>query len=157
MAQAQRHTRSTPQRGPSQTKKSPSIAWVATFRAKAEAHGITEATYTRVMTGLKPDMTGLKEIRNQPEFHEQLWQYLNRRVSDWRIVTGRKVAKEYAPLLERIEKDFGVSPSIMLGVWGIESTFGDPIVAKNHMKPVFRRSPRWPGASRAGAPIGKAN
>ena len=25
----------------------------------------------------------------------------------------------------------------MLGVWGIESAFGDPIVAKNHMKPVF--------------------
>ena len=44
-------------------------SWVAAFRAKAEAHGITEATYTRVMTGLKPDMTGLKEIRDQPEFH----------------------------------------------------------------------------------------
>ena len=25
----------------------------------------------------------------------------------------------------------------MLGVWGIESAFGDPIVQKNHMKPVF--------------------
>jgi membrane-bound lytic murein transglycosylase B len=112
-------------------------AWVAAFRAKAEAHGITEATYTRVMTGLKPDMTGLKEIRDQPEFHEQLWQYLNRRVSDWRIVAGRKAAKEYAPPLARIEKDYGVSPATMLGVWGVESTFGDPLVEKNHMKPVI--------------------
>jgi len=77
--------------------------WVAAFRAKAQAHGITEATYTQVMSGMKPDMTGLKEIRDQPEFHEQLWQYLNRRVSDWRIITGRKAATEYAPLLARIE------------------------------------------------------
>ena len=111
--------------------------WVAAFRAKAQAHGITEATYTQVMSGMKPDMTGLKEIRDQPEFHEQLWQYLNRRVSDWRIITGRKVAKEYAPLLARIEKDYGVSPATMLGVWGVESTFGDPLVEKNHMKPVI--------------------
>jgi lytic murein transglycosylase len=25
----------------------------------------------------------------------------------------------------------------MLGLWGVESTFGDPIVQKNHMRPVF--------------------
>ena len=111
--------------------------WVAAFRAKAEARGISEATYTRVMRGIKPDRTGLEAIGNQPEFHEELWQYLNRRVSEWRIVTGRQKAKEYAPLLSRIEHDFGVAPSTMLGVWGIESTFGDPIVQKNHMRPIF--------------------
>jgi membrane-bound lytic murein transglycosylase B len=126
-ASAAPHTKHAAAR-PKPNKEITFDAWVATFRAKAQAHGITEATYTRVMTGLKPDMTGLKEIRNQPEFREQLWQYLNRRVSDWRIVTGRKVAKDYAPLLARIEKDYGVSPAIMLGVWGVESTFGDPLV-----------------------------
>ena len=111
--------------------------WVAAFRVKAESRGISEATYTRVMRGLKPDRTGLDAIGNQPEFHEELWQYLNRRVSEWRIVTGRQKAKEYAPLLSRIERDFGVTPAIMLGVWGVESTFGDPVVQKNHMRPIF--------------------
>jgi membrane-bound lytic murein transglycosylase B len=118
-------------------KPIPFEQWVAAFRAKAEARGVTEATYTDVMSNLKPDMTGLKAIRDQPEFHEQLWQYLNRRVSDWRIVAGKQKAKEYAPLLDRIERDFGVAPSIMLGVWGVESAFGDPDVQKNHMRPVF--------------------
>jgi lytic murein transglycosylase len=111
--------------------------WIAAFRAKATAHGITEDTYTRVMRGLRPDTTGLDEIRNQPEFSELLWQYLNRRVSDWRVIAGRQKAKEYARLFERIERDFGVEPAVMLGVWGIESTFGDPIVQKNHMRPVI--------------------
>jgi membrane-bound lytic murein transglycosylase B len=119
------------------TKKVSFDEWVAAFRAKAEARGITDATYTRVMRGIKPDMTGVKAIGNQPEFHEELWQYLNRRVSDWRIIAGRQKAKEYAPLFARIERDFGVAPSIMLGVWGIESAFGDPVVQKNHMRPVF--------------------
>jgi len=89
------------------------------------------------MRTVHPDMAVLKESRNQPEFHERLWQYLNRRVSDWRVIAGRQKAKEYAALFSRIERDFGVEPSIMLGVWGIESTFGDPVVQKNHMRPVF--------------------
>ena len=89
------------------------------------------------MSGLKPDNTGLAAIHEQPEFNEQLWQYLNRRVSDWRIIAGRQKAQEYAALLARIERDYGVAPSVMLGVWGVESTFGDPLVQKNHMRPVI--------------------
>jgi lytic murein transglycosylase len=78
-----------------------------------------------------------EQIRRQPEFHEQLWQYLNRRVSDWRILTGKERAREHAPLLTRIERDFGIEPAVILGIWGVESTFGDPLVQKNHMRPVF--------------------
>jgi membrane-bound lytic murein transglycosylase B len=111
--------------------------WIGAFRAKALARGITADTYARVMDGLHPDTTGLTAIHSQPEFNEQLWQYLNRRVSEWRITAGREKAKEYAPLFARIEKDFGVERSIMLGVWGVESTFGDPMVLQRYMHPVF--------------------
>jgi lytic murein transglycosylase len=115
----------------------PFAEWVEAFRAKARAKGVSDATYSRVMRGLKPDTTVFSEIRNQPEFRQQLWQYLNRRVSDWRIQTGQERAKTYAPLLARIEKDFGVERAVMLGLWGIESTFGDPVVKQNHSRPVF--------------------
>src|SRR5580700_6722561 len=64
--------------------------WIAAFRTTAMAHGITADTYTRVMGTLGPDTTGLEAIHSQPEFNEQLWQYLNRRVSEWRIVAGRR-------------------------------------------------------------------
>jgi lytic murein transglycosylase len=111
--------------------------WVETFRSKAVGRGISEDTYTRVMRGLEPDMTGVNAIRNQPEFNQQLWQYLNRAVSDWRIEAGKIKAKDYAPLLARIARDFGVEPSFMLGVWGIESAFGDPVVERNHMRPII--------------------
>jgi membrane-bound lytic murein transglycosylase B len=89
------------------------------------------------MGNIKPDTTVFELIRSQPEFNEQLWQYLNRRVSDWRITTGKEKAQEYAPLFARIEKDYGVDRGIMLGLWGIESAFGDPDVQKNHMRPVI--------------------
>jgi membrane-bound lytic murein transglycosylase B len=111
--------------------------WVEQFRPRALAKGVSDATYTRVMGSLKPDTTVFSAIRNQPEFNQQLWQYINRRVSDWRIQTGQDRLKEYGPLLARIEKDFGVERAVILGLWGIESTFGDPIVKQNHSRPVF--------------------
>src|ERR1700719_4512022 len=120
-----------------QSAKEPFDQWVAAFRARALARGVSDATYTRVMHGLKPDTTVFEQLRSQPEFNEQIWQYLNRRVSDWRIVTGKQAAKEYAPLLTRIEQDFGVERSVMLGVWGVESAYGDPLVQQNHMRPVI--------------------
>jgi lytic murein transglycosylase len=123
--------------GFAQVAAQPFAQWVETFRARALAKGISAATYARVMGGLKPDTTVFSEIRSQPEFNQQLWQYLNRRVSDWRIQVGQERAKTYAPLLARIEKDFGVERGVILGLWGIESTFGDPIVQQNHARPVF--------------------
>jgi peptidoglycan lytic transglycosylase B len=120
-----------------QSPQMPFPQWLESFRAKARAKGISDATYTRVMGGIKPDETVFGQLRNQPEFNQQLWQYLNRRVSDWRIQAGRDRLKEYGPLLARIEKDFGVERAAILGLWGIESTFGDPIVQQNHMRPVI--------------------
>src|SRR5258705_9338376 len=111
--------------------------WAEAFRARARGRGVSDATYTRVMSNIKPDTAVFELDRSQPEFKEQIWQYLNRRVSDWRITTGKEKAKEYAPLFARIEKDFGVNRSVMLGLWGIESAFGDPDVQKNHMRPVI--------------------
>src|SRR5438105_11710522 len=84
----------------------PFAQWLEGFRARARARGISDATYARVTGGLKPDIEVFALHRNQPEFGEKLWQYLNRRVSDWRITTGTEKAKEYAALFSRIEQDF---------------------------------------------------
>jgi lytic murein transglycosylase len=111
--------------------------WVAAFRPRALARGVSDATYDRVMGNLKPDISVFALQRSQPEFREQTWQYLNRRVSDWRMITGKEVAREHAALLARIEHDYGVDRFILLALWGIESAYGDPLVQKNHMRPVF--------------------
>src|SRR5262245_8700175 len=76
--------------------------WVESFRARARARGVSDATYSNVMRGLAPDTSVYALDRSQPEFTETLWQYLNRRVSDWRITEGRAKAKEHEALLARI-------------------------------------------------------
>jgi len=112
-------------------------AWVEQFRARARARGISDSTYNQVFAGLKPDTGVYAQDRAQPEFTEQTWQYLNRRVSDWRIATGQQRARQYSGLFDRIEQAFGVDRAVMLGYWGMESAFGDVLDNPAHMKPVF--------------------
>ena len=111
--------------------------WVTAFRSRALARGISEATYNSVMNGLKPDTSVFAEQRNQPEYREPLWKYLNRRVSAWRIEFGRKKAKENADLLERIEGQYGVDRYTLMGIWGNESAFGELVTDKRYMRPVI--------------------
>src|SRR5947207_3980973 len=111
--------------------------WVESFRPRARARGVSDETYTRVMGQLRPDTSVYALDRSQPEFNEVLWQYLNRRVSDWRIMTGRTRAQEHAALLARIERDYAVDRYAMLGLWGMESAFGDVVTNPKHMRPVI--------------------
>ena len=119
-----------------QSPQMPYSQWLEHLRARARERGVSDATFTRVMGGIKPDTAVYELERAQPEFHEELWQYLNRRVSEWRILTGKDRAKQYASLLSRVERDYGVAPSIMLGIWGMESAFGDVVVNPKHMRPI---------------------
>src|ERR1700704_1385529 len=46
--------------------------WRDGFRARALAKGISDATYTRVMGRIDPNMPVLKQMQKQPEFNEQI-------------------------------------------------------------------------------------
>lgn len=111
--------------------------WRDGFRAHALAKGVSSATWSRCMGRIEPDMSVFNKMRKQPEFHEKIWQYINRRVSDWRITAGKEALRKNEALFARIERDFGVERGTLLALWGVETAFGDPLVQKNHMRPVF--------------------
>jgi lytic murein transglycosylase len=111
--------------------------WRERFRARARERGIRDDVYDRVMGAIEPDTSVYALDRAQPEFREPVWQYLNRRVSEWRIVTGRARVREFDPLLDRIENEIGVDRWTMLGLWGNESAFGEVVARPGIMKPVF--------------------
>jgi membrane-bound lytic murein transglycosylase B len=121
--------------------------WRDNFRARALAKNISDATWTRVMGRIEPDMSVFKQMRSQPEFNEQIWQYVNRRVSDWRLIAGKEALRKNESLFARIEQDYGVERGTLLALWGVESAFGR----------YFHRWRRSRGTSRAGAPIGRPN
>jgi len=111
--------------------------WVVAFRPRALKRGISEQTYDRVMAAVTPDTSVYAAVRAQPEFTEETWQYINRRCSDWRVITGKERAHENAALLKRVEADYGVDRYTLLGLWGMESSFGDVITNPKYMRPVI--------------------
>ena len=132
-------------------------AWVARFRPRALARGISEKTYDRVMDNVAPDTSVYALQKSQPEFSEQVWQYVNRRCSEWRVNTGKERNKEHDALLRRIEQDYGVNRFDMLGLWGMESSFGDVIDNPKYMRKVIPALAALATANHGGAHTGKRN
>ena len=111
--------------------------WVAAFRPRALARGVSEQTYDRVMRGVTPDTSVYAQDRAQPEFTEKMWHYINRRCSEHRVITGKTRAKEHEALLAKIEQDYGVDRYLLLGLWGMESSFGDVVANPRYMRPII--------------------
>lgn len=125
------------------TAASPTLArsqsfeeWRASFRPRALKRGISPEVYDRAMA-IKPDTSVYALKRAQPEFKEELWQYLNRRVSEWRITLGQQRVREHADLLARLERDYGVDRYVLVALWGVESSFGELIASRRYMRPVI--------------------
>jgi lytic murein transglycosylase len=113
-------------------------AFLARFKARAIARGVSEATYARVIAGLTPDPEVLELSQRQAEFSESTWQYLSRRVSDWRITTGREKIREHADVLARIEQRYGVDRYAVVSVWGNETSYGEIFRNPRYTRPVLR-------------------
>jgi membrane-bound lytic murein transglycosylase B len=80
----------------------------------------------------------LEKASAQPEFVTPIWEYVERRVSDTRIETGRAMLSRYADLLGRIEATYGVDRHILVAIWGMESSYGDALDDTKIIKSVVR-------------------
>ena len=98
--------------------------WVAGFRGRALAAGISAATFDDAMADVHflPDV--VERDRKQDEFTKTIWDYLDKAVSDDRIAAGQKALKAHVDLLDRIESRYGVDRHVVLAIWGLESAYG---------------------------------
>lgn len=99
--------------------------WVASFRSRALAQGITEATLKEGFagTGYLPGV--VKRDRNQTEFKRTLEDYLAIAVSDERVSKGRAAYSRHGTTLKALENTYGVDATIITAIWGLESFYGD--------------------------------
>ena len=98
--------------------------WVKTFRAKALSRGISGKTYDRAFRGVKLNKRVIASDRKQAEFSRQIWDYLDTATSPKRVKNGKAMVKKHKNLLRRIEQTYGVEWSVVVAVWGLESSYG---------------------------------
>ncbi len=99
-------------------------AWVAGFRGRAAAAGVSGATYDSAFrgAGFLPDV--IERDRNQTEFTRSLEDYLAIAASDERVANGRAALSQYGGVLSQIEARFGVEAEVVTAIWGMESSYG---------------------------------
>ncbi|SDG47897.1 lytic murein transglycosylase [Sulfitobacter delicatus] len=100
-------------------------AWVAAFKTRAAAQGISASTLSRGFNGAGYLPGVVKRDRNQTEFKRSLEDYLAIAASDERVSKGRAAFARHRSSLTAIEARYGVAAEIVAAVWGLESFFGE--------------------------------
>ena len=98
--------------------------FLAGVRAEARRSGISQATLDRAFQGISVNQKVLDRDRNQPEFTMTWERYRAIVINDQRIVNGREAYRQNRDLLARVEQRYGVDRRVLLGIWGLESSFG---------------------------------
>ncbi len=104
-------------------------AWLMKFRKSAVSAGISKETLDLTLPKVQFIPRVIELDKSQPEFRLTVEEYLNRIVTDIRINKGREILERNQDLLNSIYQNYGVQPSVILALWGIETDFGRNIGA----------------------------
>ncbi len=96
----------------------------ATLRQNAAEEGFSDYILNDVIGDLKPLERVIQLDRRQPEFTESFAGYVQKRVSQYRIETGKRMLKEHATLLNNLTHEYGVPARYIVAFWGLETNFG---------------------------------
>ncbi|MFD1710063.1 lytic murein transglycosylase [Ottowia flava] len=97
---------------------------LAQLQGSAAFRNVDRATFAQHTQNLAPDPSVLVLLDRQPEFTLPVWDYIAVLVDDERVADGRAAYAKWQDTLRRIEQQSGVAPNIVMGVWGVESNFG---------------------------------
>lgn len=98
--------------------------WIAAFRPKAIASGVSATVYDAAMSGVIYAPKVVERDRNQSEFTKTIWDYLDTAVSDARISNGKAALARQQKALTAIEVKYGVPAEVVTAIWGLESAYG---------------------------------
>lgn len=100
-------------------------AWVAAFRPRARAAGISNNTLDAAFAdaGYIPGVVA--RDGTQIQTRRTLEEYLSIATSDERLTKGRAAFSRHGDTLRAIERQYGVDALIVTAIWGMESTFGE--------------------------------
>ncbi len=98
--------------------------FVSGLKSEAVSRGHEQATVDRFFASAQLDQKVLRADRSQGVFQCPFIDFSRRLISQDRINRGRQNAQRHADTFTRIERDFGVSRSVLLAFWAFETDYG---------------------------------
>ncbi len=99
------------------------------LKNSSKFRGVDSSTFERYRP-TEPDPSVIQSLNYQPEFQKDIWDYLSSLVDSERVEDGIRAKRQWADTLRSIESRYGVKPEHVLGVWGVESNFGQTLGKK---------------------------
>lgn len=119
---------------PSEYKKDDFALWIKKTKVLAQKKGISKRTLNLAFTGLKLDPKVIEIDRNQTPPADKDFKSI---IDDWKTFLkrankekydifkrGSLKIKKHDLLLKKISLKYGVPPSIIVAIWGVESRYG---------------------------------
>ena len=106
------------------TKRTSFEAFVVQLWPAASARGVSRTTFDLAFKGVTPDPSIVELTRKQSEFVKPVWDYLSSATAPVRVQRGITAHDAWGDTLSVIEQRYGVDRSVLLGVWGMETSFG---------------------------------
>ncbi len=125
--------------------------WAAQFWPVAQKAGISRSVYVSALGSFTPDPDVLAKASNQAEFVKPLWDYLDSAVSETRLANGKAALVRDKRQLAAIEATYGVDRSVVVAIWGMESSYGAVLKNEKIVKGTIRSlaTLAYQGGSRA--------
>jgi len=103
----------------------PFSEWLAGLRADALSRGIRQEVIDEALANVdQPEPSVIARDRAQAETVLSLEKYVSRELKPKFIRTAREMFARHRALLDKVGERYGVSPRIIVSIWGIESNFG---------------------------------
>jgi membrane-bound lytic murein transglycosylase B len=99
--------------------------WLGGVRADALERGIRpEIVDQALATVAEPEPTVIARDRSQAETVLSLERYITRQLRPRVIRTAREMYTRHSKVLAQVSDRYGVSPRLIVAIWGLESNFG---------------------------------
>jgi membrane-bound lytic murein transglycosylase B len=102
----------------------PFAVWLQGVAQEAMESGVSPATAQQALSNLFPDESVIELDQKQPESTITFETYLHNSLTPTRLEKGRELTVRHKSLLKKIHARYGVPSSVIVALWGIESSFG---------------------------------
>ncbi len=98
--------------------------FVGGLKAEALQAGHDAATVEQFFETVRPDPKVIKADRAQGVFQKPFVEFSRRLISQNRIDRGRRNARDYDAVFDRIESEYGIPRGVLLAFWAFETDYG---------------------------------
>jgi membrane-bound lytic murein transglycosylase B len=106
-------------------------AWKQEFAAEARANGVGSKGLAALARATYATKTIAVDRAIHKAFSGSVESFMKRRGGSAIIAKGRALKKSNAALFDKIERTYGVTPGVLLAIWGMETGFGSFLGKQN--------------------------